>query len=274
MGDNMTPDKTARNPSGSQIRYYDADHRYESDHCGDYISATTLIGQYFQSFDTDAIASKVAAKEGTTALDIIQRWNTKRDSASEFGTRCHIYAENAILTAFGRNATIDPVFGLTEREGYAKRKIDYAVSKIVESGCTLVQPELIVFSETLAIAGTIDLPLWGKGKSELWLLDWKTNEHAPLPDAPSYGRTALEPIDTLPDTKHIRYALQMSLYELLLKWERYIPRSTKVKRALIHIDTTGDGAAQWIQTQDLSAEVAQLVLHAHTGNAGCLKLPF
>ncbi len=116
--------------------------------------------------------------------------------------------------------------------------------------------EKIVFDLDCQVAGTIDLLCQDKADpSQYWILDWKTNEKLEFHNR--FGTHGLFPIEHLEDCAATHYALQLSLYEFLLRVGKYIPQCAKVRRAIIHL--TDDGA-KFHELPDYALEVRNMVI--------------
>ena len=116
------------------------------------------------------------------------------------------------------------------------------------------KPEFIVFSERLRLAGTIDVLAKRKIQLGVYLFDWKTNKK--IVKANKYRKYAKFPIEHLPDNNYTKYALQLNLYEYLLKYENYIPKNVEVKKGLIHI--TQDSIKPYV-VSDMKLEIQSMV---------------
>ena len=78
-------------------------------------------------------------------------------------------------------------------------------------------PELIIYSEKLKLAGTIDLVIYNKLTNQISLIDWKTNKKI---NQTSFRKseTGLKwPTQKLPDCNFTHYTLQLSMYQYILK---------------------------------------------------------
>ena len=72
-----------------------------------------------------------------------------------------------------------------------------------------------------------------------------------------FGVHGLFPIEHLEDCNGTHYALQLSLYEFLLRIGKYIPHGAKVRRGIFHL--TDDGP-RFYELPDLSIEVRDMVI--------------
>ena len=97
----------AKNPSGIEIVFNEADHSYISNINGKqlkYISGTGFLSQFYPVFDSDGIiAARCAKKEGITVEELQKRWKEKGIESCRLGTRCHEVCEDTILNRELRN---------------------------------------------------------------------------------------------------------------------------------------------------------------------------
>ena len=118
-----------------------------------------------------------------------------------------------------------------------------------------MQAEKIVFSPFYKIAGCIDL-IAVKG-NDVFLGDWKTNEV--IKKENPYQSCAVYSLQHLADCDYVKYSLQLSMYERILRSGGYIPEGASVKRMLIHIPPGAD-KPEFIETPDVNREMAEILL--------------
>lgn len=212
------------------------------------ISCTTLVHQFVPPFDKVSVARRVALKTGANPDDIVAEWDKAGKDSCEFGTRVHEICEDALLGKPPRNKA-------RNEEERAVMKIAWdKAKKIQESSSAILGVELMVFSPSLRIAGTIDLIVKDKD-GNVWILDWKTNKEI---DKPAFrGERMLPPVQTLENSTINRYALQLSIYQLVLLAEGYLSPADRINRALIHL---GPSQAKIIPVPFLIQEAALAAL--------------
>jgi hypothetical protein len=117
--------------------------------------------------------------------------------------------------------------------------------------------EKIVFSPYLPrpIAGTVDLLARSRKDGSILILDWKTNKSIDRENR--WKKFGLDPIRHVPDLNYWHYSLQLSLYQYLLAFGKYVPEGSKFKRAIIHLTETGHDI---IQLPDLTSEIKDMVI--------------
>lgn len=197
--------------------FTEADHKYwtgpdddeKSKLFHELISVSTLVHQFQQPFDEAKVARNVALREGRKESDVIADWHRKRDTACEFGTRVHETAEDCL---HGRDPRNKP------RDGKEKRYFGAAwrFGRELYGKYTIAGIEKMVFSETLGVAGTIDLLL--KNGNDYYVADWKTNENLKKQAFNNF----LPPFQHLPADSLTTYSLQLEMYRLILKAEGFV----------------------------------------------------
>jgi len=219
MKDNLKMDT---NPKGDTIYYYDDTHTYLINNEVKCVSGTTFIGRFYPPFEKEKIAYRVAKKRGQSVEEIIAEWDKKGKDASEYGTKLHEYAES-ILKGLPLRRARTPL----QKENFplVKELIDQILKEY-----NVIGIEKIVFSSELKIAGTIDVLLEHKETGDIVIGDWKSNEKI---KKTGYNQ-ANPPIFYLSDSHIDKYSLQLSLYEYILKKEKYF-EDRKFSRLIYHI---------------------------------------
>lgn len=188
-------------------------------------SVTQFVGHYMPKFDSDKVAAKCATRRNVEKETILDEWH----QAADFGTRVH---ENQEAMMRGKNIVHQP---RNEHEEKIMSSGWQALNVIGQHGWVPIEAEKMVFSHVLGIAGTIDA-LFTRGR-ELMLCDWKTNKSINRKNL--YGDRALPPIGHLDDCEMTKYALQLNLYERILKYEAYIPKAQATRMNLVHLRPDG-----------------------------------
>lgn len=179
-------------------------HRYiltEDPQVG-FISCTTLVSQFFSEFNALKIATKLTNShpkyKHRTPADLMSEWDDARDE----GTFAHKEIEEYITK--GKKPVMPK----------SKAGVEWLNKHIDLSG--EVYPELIVFSEELGIAGTVDLLVYNTRTDKYDIYDWKTNKSI---DEEAWGGKCgtKPPTYDLPDCNFYHYSLQLSLYKYLLE---------------------------------------------------------
>jgi len=223
-----------RNPRGVEIVFTEADHRYVSVLDGrevEYVSVTTFVHRFFPAFDPDGtVAERCALKRGLTVEAVRAEWERNGRAACALGTKIHETCEDTLLGRPLRNVADN------ENERQLMATAVTMAGKILES-MDIVGVEQIVFDERLRLAGTIDLLARPKKDGTLWILDHKTNRSIDRENL--FGQNGLEPIRHVPDLNYYHYALQLNLYERLMREAGYCTCDEPVKKAILHIMPSG-----------------------------------
>lgn len=208
--------------NGNTLTYNDEKHSYTDQDGQIYTSVTHVVESLFPKFDQLKVAKRCAYKYKTTPEELIRQWTEKGNTAREYGTKAHYYAEAKIknkITPIAR----DP------RLKQAQKNIDKTYEDFIKSK-KVVGVEKIIFSKKHHIAGTIDLLLGDD--IFIYVTDWKTNEKITTSPAYEYG---YEMFQDIPSTNFWHYAVQLNLYEFILKEEEYV-NNRHFQRFLFHVD--------------------------------------
>ena len=223
----MPGNATAVHPSGLKLVFNEADHTYIDEVGRDYTSVTTLIHSAFPKFDGEKIAAAKSAKTGVPATQYLAEWEANRNKAANDGTRAHENCEYQFLEQYDRMHK--PVDGL-ERARFSAGWNE--VDKL-KSSLTNIQPETIVFSPRFRIAGSIDV--LGYSPDSYLIGDWKFVKELKRQGFKG-ERGIIYPTRSLQHCNLMHYSLQLSIYELLLKIEGYIPLDANFDRWLFIYD--------------------------------------
>ena len=190
------------------------------------VSGTTFLRKFLPKFDGPKIAAETAEKHNTTPEALLKEWKEKSERASREGSMVHSYAEWV-----NNDVEVPPYSIGDDRVGLLTVQLLKACDKLQEKGFKPLEPEKIIFSPGLGIAGMIDLPLLDPA-GRLAILDWKTNEGLTLNNP---FQECLSPIDHLEDANLNHYALQLSLYQYIIITENYYPEATGYRRMIVHL---------------------------------------
>jgi len=138
-----------------------------------------------------------------------------------------------------------------------QKRFDNAIkmAKAFRQRLDIIGVEKLVFDDRLQIAGTIDLLAKSRKNGNFLILDWKSNEK--IEQYNVFNKFCLNPISHIPDISYHHYALQLSLYQYLLKFGGYIPKEANVQRAIIHV--TKD-AAKIHELPDYTNEIKDIII--------------
>lgn len=176
-----------------------------------YDSVTTVIEECFEQFDAEYWAERKATPTHTKEM-ILAEWAEKSRVARELGTEMHDRIERYYL-----GETVQP-------EWMADAAFRLFAAFATDIRLCPHRSEWRIYHEESRLAGTLDfLARRADGSFEIW--DWKRSSKVvnalgmPI-DYNSFGRTAYAPLAHIPDTSYHHYALQVSIYRMILE-EKY-----------------------------------------------------
>lgn len=254
--------------------YFDeGPHKYTDTYGNEYISVTTIIGNYSPKFDKDYWLHKKARELGITEKELAKRWQDITDEACARGSRTHNGLEDGIKGSSmfkdaikylnqvetGRCITVADIPNLKARpldiEKFKEAtnnkypKIYEVFDFYIARGYTIYS-EIGVFLPDLLISGTIDVLAI---KSDRFvILDWKTNKDGLHFTSGYYKKDKtckpvqltnnwiekdekmLPPFNTLPECNGSHYTIQLSTYARMVELILGIPC---VGCGLCHIGT-------------------------------------
>ena len=188
-----------------RVVFNDEDHSYFDTKTGEQLtSVTTVLKQWKQPFNEDAVSLRCAEKRGTSQDSILNEWAVKRDKACEVGTYLHQGLEDSMK---GLKPELD-------FQKYGKAKIiQKFIDEILSTG--KIKPlmiEPIVYSLEHGVAGQVDLV--GETDKGKFVFDWKTNEE--MKTSNFYSKMK-PPFQDLDDCNFNHYQVQLNTYRELLQ---------------------------------------------------------
>lgn len=181
------------------IKFDEESHTYTHDTLGEFISVTTLIGNYKKPFDKHSHAQRIADREGVTKELVIEMWEQEKNRACNRGTEFHKLLENYVVS------------GISENEyNWLYRAYDDAVNYSIDS-YQKVLCENLLYNEQFKVAGTADL-IYDHGNT-FTIADYKTNKKFRFSNG--FNEFLLEPLDHLTNCEFSNYALQLSMYAFM-----------------------------------------------------------
>lgn len=233
------------------ITFTEDDHSYIDDKGKQYCSVTTLIGKAFEKFDAEAIAKK---NYGDNWKEYVEKWDKIGAEAAYAGTRLHhncecLILENEQQCYLPENITETINFNLAKKKIYEIKNIKNAIK---------FEPEKLVFSERLGLAGSIDCLVTNNDNSYI-IFDFKNIKTLKMENA--FGKTGIiQCTKNMPDTNYWHYALQLQLYEILLKAENYVDKNAKFIRELI---VFSNSTVKNYRLPNVIKEAKELILWMH-----------
>lgn len=211
------------------LTFTEEDHRYVDNLDREYKSVTTLVKNQFPEFDTQAVAAKVAARDGCTIESVITGWDNRRDAACRYGTMCHEFAE--YLLSDGKSGSKRLIHhGFCEKTNNAIKCIENAVTALLMF-YDIIAIERVLFSPKYLVAGTADLIARNKQSGEIAIIDWKTNEEI----TDQHWEMGVGRCSKLPHCNKAHYSLQTSIYAEIMQQEGYTEPNEEIVSTIIHI---------------------------------------
>ncbi len=190
-------------PRDKDITFREEDHVYTV-HGQELMSVTTFISTLFPRFDAEGNARRVAMRKGIPVADILAEWEKTGQESRDLGTLLHTKIERYYQ---GVNSKETDDYRLFLRFAQEHPLVPY-------------RTEWAIYDEHWRIAGMIDFLDCQNGVYNIY--DWKrsaklVDDHdRPIVNS-RYGSRALAPLGHLHDTSYYHYALQLSLYKMILE---------------------------------------------------------
>ena len=202
------------NKAFGDFKFYEENHTYTYKGKPISIGATGLIGQYTQDFDAQAVAERVAIKEGKDTQEVLDEWKVKNIQACEKGHLGHLYAqslwnkENVFEEIKCCSEAIKTPLGLIMNQ--AEDFYDDYKERLEH-----LADEYVIGSEEYDIASAIDHLFINKLTGGLVLVDYKTNSD--IHKNERYAKKMKVPLSHLKDTTLNHYAIQLSIYKYIVE---------------------------------------------------------
>lgn len=187
----------------ADIRLKESDHTYilESNPTIGFYNVTKLIQSQFPPFEREKIAGWLVNNSNKycdyTEEELLQEWEDIKDK----GSAVHKELENYILS--GKIPVLPKaISGMN----WYDQEIEFFGDKVF--------PEVIVFSEELEVAGTVDLLVYNSDNGKCHIFDWKTSRKI---DRNGRKQAITQACAGLTDCRFDLYSLQLSMYSYLLE---------------------------------------------------------
>lgn len=227
------PSSTTSIHNDRKIVFTESDHSYVDDMSRKYTSVTTLIGSGFEKFDSERVAKLKAVRENLDYRELMNQWKKIGEYAANAGTRLH---ENCEMQILGRQDEMHKPE--TPEESIKFTLAANEVDKLLKDKRNIkFEPEKIIFTPKFLLAGSVDLLVWHSDGS-FTIYDWKNVKKI---DETSFKfKTGiLDATKDIQDSNYWHYALQLQLYEIIMKIEGYIPKDAKVNRVINAFEKSG-----------------------------------
>jgi hypothetical protein len=205
------------NKAFGDFKFYEDGHYYTYKDKPISIGATGLIEQYTQDFDSQAVAERVAEKQGKSVKEVLDEWEYKNKFACTKGSTCHEYAQT--LWKF-----YEGIVFFTDLFDNSKEYMN-AVNKIFKQAENFnldyrdrlehLADEFVIGSEEYDIASAIDHLFINKLTGGLVLVDYKTNSD--IHKNERYAKNMKVPLHHLKDFTLNHYYIQLSIYKYLVE---------------------------------------------------------
>ena len=243
--------------------YFQEDgHKYTDTFGNEYLSVTTLIGNYHNKFDVNYWAHKKAKEQGKSERAIKAEWERIKNEACTRGTHTHNGIEDAIKdvskfkdaikylynTESGRCITVADIPKLIpqpldvekfKEATHNKYPEIYRVFDFYTEKGYVIYSEIGAFLPNVLISGTIDILCYRH--TDFVILDWKTNRDGLKFEAGYFKKDKttipnqltdvwvrksekmLPPLNHLDDCNGMHYTMQLSSYALMVETILGIP---------------------------------------------------
>jgi len=172
-------------------------------------SVTEFIHKFFNPFDENKIAKKLTQTnmkyKGMSVEELIANWNKRRDR----GTVVHKEIEEFINSNF-------IIKNESKFDSKSIQGINFLKQKCIKES-NVIASEVIIFSETLKLAGTIDLLIYNKSKNHMSIVDWKANKKINKTSFNNSRKGIKFPLKNMDDCNFNHYNLQLSMYQYILE---------------------------------------------------------
>lgn len=192
------------------LKFNDKNHSYVFND-EPYKSVTTLIKEFEEKKDWNAIATGYAKKKGEDAQYWLDKWAESGKEAAQYGTLIHAHFENK---------TIENEVNVFQHETQDGIKIGIDLKNLVEG----VYPELMLYSNRYKIAGQSDLIRIYSDKT-FEIEDFKTDKEIKFEAGIFYNKEKkralkakyLFPLSHLDECSWNKYQVQLSIYAYILE---------------------------------------------------------
>jgi len=194
-------------------------YKLKSDPYFRFRSATQLVGKYFEPFNAQKISKELCENhpkyENTKPEDLVIEWKGR----ANYGTMIHKEIESGLL------------YDTKPVEKKSQDAIDW-INNYTDNFKTPIKCEQIIYCKEWNVAGSIDVLV---GDSEFEIIDWKTAKNISMSsfDGKMGNHKITEKIE---DCNFNHYALQLSIYRLILEYEYGIKVTNQM---IVHVTDEG-----------------------------------
>ena len=196
------------------FKFFEQDHHYEFKGKTIGMSVTRLIEEYVNEFDSEAIAEKVAQRDGKTIQDVLNEWKLKNEQSLEKGHLGHLYAQSLWSGELYQEPKNERILGISASLEIIKQQANNFYQDFKDK-FEHIADEFVVGSEEFDIASCIDHLFYNKLTGDLVIADYKTNTD--IHKSEKYAKNMKVPLNHLKDFTLNHYYIQLSLYKYLVE---------------------------------------------------------
>ena len=202
------------NKAFGDFKFYEDGHYYTYKDKPISTGATGLIEQYCNEFDSQAVAERVAEKQGKSVQEVLSEWEYKNKFACHKGSTCHEWAQYLWNSENWKADLFD------ESEEYFEAVARIKIQAInfydnYKDKLEHLADEYVIGSEEYDIASAIDHLFINKLTGGLVLVDYKTNSD--IHKNEKYAKNMKVPLSHLKDYTLNHYYIQLSIYKYLVE---------------------------------------------------------
>ena len=149
------------NNAFKDFKFFEQDHHYEFKGETIGMSVTRLIEEYVNEFDSEAIAEKVAQRDGKTIQDVLNEWKLKNEQSLEKGHLGHLYAQSLWSGELYQEPKNGRIWGISASLEVIKQQANNFYQDFKDK-FEHIADEFVVGSEEFDIASCIDHLFYNK----------------------------------------------------------------------------------------------------------------
>ena len=202
------------NKAFGDFKFYEENHSYTYKDKPISIGATGLIEQYCNDFDSQAVAERIAVRDGKTLQEVLEEWKIKNQIACEKGHLGHEYAQSL----WSGTNTLEKIKNSSEAVKMLLEPILKQADNFYndyEDRLEHLADEYVIGSSEYDIASAIDHLFINKLTGGLVLVDYKTNSD--IHKTEQYAKNMKVPLTHLKDFTLNHYYIQLSIYKYLVE---------------------------------------------------------
>lgn len=200
----------------SKISFEPKEHIYLYNGLRSLTPVSTVISNFFESFDSIGLSERVAYREGKRQCEVLEEWDCNGIESREIGTFLHSQIESFFLGKPMSDHTMFSYHGEyinIERDVSINDEINYFKNFLRDNTIKPFRTEWHIFDLELRMAGTIDLLCRNGNMFDMY--DWKRSRKA-SPDEIVW-KNGINGLNHIPDISFYRYAIQQNLYRYILE---------------------------------------------------------